>query len=136
MTKFVPPAEPPAAEPRPHTGPRAAARAGEYDGVYSGDVCYGKAGTLPNHCYVASGRVTGDRITGTWPIEKGNPLTMHMEGRIEARGKVTIEMHSDEANGTRVATIEMTGTIRNGTILAEGKFLRGRPANLDWHLKR
>ncbi len=27
------------------------------------------------------------------------------------------------------------GTITNGTLLAEGKFLRGRPASIDWHLK-
>ena len=131
-----PPSEPADAEPRPHAGPRAggAARAGEYDGTYSGDVCYGKAGGLPNHCYVASGTVTGNRISGTWVIDKG-PLKMFLEGHVGPKGRVTIEMHSDEPNGTRVATINMTGTIRNGTMLADGKFLRGRPANLDWHLK-
>jgi class 3 adenylate cyclase len=111
------------------------ASAGRFDGVYAGQVCYEKVAALPHHCYHASGNVSGNKISGRWLIEQG-PLTMFMEGRVAPNGDMTIEMHSDQPDGTRVATINLTGTIRNGTILAAGKFLRGRPASLDWHLQR
>jgi class 3 adenylate cyclase len=111
------------------------ASAGRFDGVYAGQVCYDKVAALPHHCYRASGNVSGNKISGRWLIEQG-PLTMLMEGRVAPNGDVTIQMHSDQPDGTRVATINLAGSIRNGTILAAGKFLRGRPASIDWHLQR
>ena len=108
---------------------------GRFDGVYAGQVCYEKFAALPHHCYHASGNVSGNKISGRWLIDKG-PLTMYMEGRVAPDGDVAIEMHSDQPDGARVATINLGGTVRNGTILATGKFLRGRPASLDWHLQR
>jgi class 3 adenylate cyclase len=118
---------------RPAASSRASA--GPFDGVYAGQVCYEKVAALPHHCYHASGNVSGNKISGRWLIEQG-PLTMFMEGRVAPNGDVTIQMHSDQADGTRVATINLAGSIRNGTILADGKFLRGRPASIDWHLQR
>jgi class 3 adenylate cyclase len=111
------------------------ATTGTFDGVYAGQVCYEKAAALPHHCYHASGNVSGSKISGRWLIEQG-PLTMFMEGRVAPNGDVTIQMHSDQPDGTRVATINLAGNIRNGTILAAGKFLRGRAASIDWHLQR
>ncbi|HXO88190.1 MAG TPA: adenylate/guanylate cyclase domain-containing protein [Candidatus Acidoferrales bacterium] len=111
------------------------ATAGTFDGVYAGQVCYEKVAALPHHCYRASGNVNGNKISGRWLIEQG-PLTMFMEGRVARNGDVTIQMHSDQPDGTRVATINLAGSIRNGTILAAGKFLRGRAASIDWQLQR
>jgi class 3 adenylate cyclase len=116
---------------RPAGGPDAS----PFDGVYAGQVCYEKVAALPHHCYHASGNVSGNKISGRWLIEQG-PLTMFMEGRVAPNGDVTIQMHSDQPDGTRVATINLAGSVRNGTILAAGKFLRGRPASIDWHLQR
>jgi class 3 adenylate cyclase len=137
--KSEPPPQPLASEPRMRRGARAAmarnASEGRFDGVYAGQVCYEKFAALPHHCYHASGNVSGNKISGRWLIDKG-PLTMYMEGRVAPDGDVAIEMHSDQPDGARVATINLGGTVRNGTILATGKFLRGRPASLDWHLQR
>jgi class 3 adenylate cyclase len=139
VAKYQPPPKPPAPELSVRPSARAAvapnASAGRFDGVYAGQVCYEKFAALPHHCYRASGNVSGNRISGRWLIEQG-PLTMFMEGRIAPNGDVTISMHSDQPDGVRVATIDLSGTIRNGTILASGKFLRGRPASLDWHFQR
>lgn len=138
VAKFQPPPQPPAPELRVHPAARAAiapnANAGRFDGIYAGQVCYEKVAALPHHCYHASGSVTGNRISGRWLIDKG-PLTMFMEGRVAPNGDVTIMMHSDQPDGVRVATINLKGSIRNGTMLATGAFLRGRPASLDWHLQ-
>ena len=138
VAKLQPPPQPPAPESRvrpPARNPIAAnASAGRFDGIYAGQVCYEKIATLPHHCYHASGSVTGNKISGRWLIDKG-PLTMVMEGRVAPNGGVTIMMHSDQPDGVRVATINLGGSIRNGTMLATGTFLRGRPASLDWHLQ-
>jgi class 3 adenylate cyclase len=137
LIEVEPAPEPAAPVTHVHNGARRGsdASAGPFDGVYAGQVCYEKVAALPHHCYQASGNVSGNKISGRWLIEQG-PLTMFMEGRVAPNGNVTIQMHSDQPDGTRVATINLTGSIRNGTILADGKFLRGRPASIDWHLQR
>jgi hypothetical protein len=66
------------------------------------------------------------------PNESG--VTMFMEGEVTPSGEVTMAMHSDRTDGTRVAAINLTGEIRDGSLKATGKFLKGRPANLNWHL--
>ena len=138
VAKFQPPPQPPAPESKGHPPARTAiapnASAGRFDGIYAGQVCYEKIAALPHRCYHASGSVTGNKISGRWLIDKG-PLTMFMEGRVAPNGDVTITMHSDQPDGVRVATINLVGSIRTGTMLATGTFLRGRPASLDWHLQ-
>jgi len=109
---------------------------GRYDGLYSGPVCYAKTRVLPARCYDAEGVIRGDKITGSWPMPNESGITMTLDGRITPSGDVTIFMHSDRADGTRVTTINLTGTVRDGSIDAAGTFLRGRPANLTWHLGR
>ena len=137
LIEVEPAPEPAAPVTHVRNGPRTAGGpdASPFDGVYAGQVCYEKVAALPHHCYHASGNVSGSKISGRWLIEQG-PLTMFMEGRVAPNGDVTIQMHSDQPDGTRVATINLAGSVRNGTILAAGKFLRGRPASIDWHLQR
>jgi class 3 adenylate cyclase len=139
VVRSEPPPQPSDPELRVRPAARAAmapnASTGRFDGVYAGQVCYEKFASFPHHCYHASGNISGNKISGRWLIDKG-PLTMFMEGRVAPDGDVTLEMHSDQPDGTLVATINLSGTVRNGTILATGKFLRGRPASLDWHLQR
>jgi len=109
------------------------AAAGRYDGVYSGQVCYGKTPKLPEHCYQAKGMVHGNTISGKWPIGEEDVM-MTLEGQIDPSGDVTILMHSERPDGTAVATINLTGSIHAGNLEASGKFVRGRPASLDWHV--
>jgi class 3 adenylate cyclase len=111
----------------------AAKAAGRYDGVYSGQVCYGKTPKLPEHCYDAKGTVRGDTISGKWPIGEED-VTMTLEGQVDSSGDVTILMHSERPDGTPVATINLTGSIHDSSLEASGKFVRGRPASLKWHL--
>jgi class 3 adenylate cyclase len=139
IAKSEPPPQPSAPELKVRPAARAAAApnasAGRFEGVYAGQVCYEKFAAFPHHCYYAAGSVSGNKISGRWLIDK-EPLTMFLEGRVAPDGDVTIQMHSDQPDGVRVATINLRGTIRNGTIFATGKFLRGRPASLDWHLQQ
>jgi len=108
---------------------------GRYDGVYTGPVCSGKTPNLPAHCYPAEGTIHGSKITGSWPTGKDSGLTMTLEGEVTPTGEVTILMHSERADGTRQATINLSGTVRGGLLEATGNYLNGRSANLNWHLK-
>jgi len=123
-----------AAASAPAKRPHASAMVASFDGVYSGQVCYGGTPKLPRHCYDAAGTVLGGKLTGQWDMPGGRGVVMHVEGDIQPSGDATIAMHSEDQDGTRVATINMTGAIRDGSLVASGKFERGRPASLDWRL--
>jgi len=99
-------------------------------------VCYGKTPKLPNRCYLAEGTVSGNKLTGSWPFKgKEGDLTVTLTGDVTVSGDVTLTMYSDRADSSRVGSIHMTGAIRDGALTASGTFERGRPANLDWHIK-
>jgi class 3 adenylate cyclase len=120
---------------KPHLAtPTAAARFGRFDGVYSGPVCYGKTRELPEHCYRAEATIRGNTITGTWPMPNEFGVTMFLEGEVTPAGNVTVLMHSERADSTHLATINLGGTVRAGVLEADGKFLRGRSASINWHL--
>ena len=44
-----------------------------------------------------------------------------------------MEMHTEKPDGSRVATIDFTGTIHDIHLDATGKFRMGRAATLNWH---
>ena len=106
--------------------------AGPHDGVYSGQICYGQTPKLPASCYHAEGTISGNKITGQWPMGKDTGITMFLAGEVAPSGDVKIEMHSEKADGSHVAAINMTGTLREGLISAQGSFLKGRSATLNW----
>jgi hypothetical protein len=110
------------------------ARRGAFDGLYAGPVCYAKTNVLPARCYRAEGVVNGDKITGSWPMANESGVTMSVEGEVAPTGEVSIVMHSDRADGSRQTTINLTGTIRGGLLEANGKFVKGRPATLNWRI--
>jgi class 3 adenylate cyclase len=145
----APPASKPAAKtaeaprrPNPHWNsqgsPSAAATAavssGRYDGVYSGPICYGKTRELPERCYPARGTISDGKIDGHWTIGKENKVIVLLTGDVARSGDVKIEIEiRSEADGSRQATINLNGTLRDGLIDASGSFLKGRPATLNWH---
>jgi serine/threonine protein kinase len=106
---------------------------GQYDGMYSGQVCYGKTLKEPERCHREEGTISGGKITGQWAMAAETGITMFLTGDVAASGDVKIEMHSQKADGTPVASIDLTGTLHDGLISASGRFLRGRTATLDWH---
>ena len=110
------------------------AAAGAYDGVYSGQVCYGETPKFAARCYHAEGTLSGSKITGQWAMgHEDNGVTMSLAGDVGVSGEVRIAMHSTKADGSPMATINLVGTLHNGLINAQGNFLNGRPATLEWH---
>jgi len=110
-----------------------AASTGIYDGAYSGPICYAQTRIDPARCFRAKGTISGDKITGKWLMGKDMELTAILTGDVSPSGEVKIEMHTDKSDGSRLNTINLTGTIQGGAISANGSFLMGRGANLNWH---
>jgi class 3 adenylate cyclase len=139
VTKSEPTSREPVAselmQPDANAGARATnPRRGAFDGHYSGPICYGKTPALPANCFNAKGIIHGNEIKAHWRPSNEPNNTVSLEGEIAASGDVTILMHGDRADGTRQFIINFTGTIHNGLLAASGKFLKGRPATLNWHI--
>jgi class 3 adenylate cyclase len=115
------------------TGATPAAGAGPRDGTYSGPICYGKTLTEPVRCFRAEGTINGSKITAHWSVGKDTGVTMFLAGDVAASGDVKIEMHSEKADGSRIVTIDLTGTLHDQLLDASGTFRRGRSATLNWH---
>jgi class 3 adenylate cyclase len=108
--------------------------AGSHDGVYSGQICYGETPKEPQRCYLAKGTISGSKIVSQWTMGKEKKVNMFLDGLVAKSGGVTIaiEMRSP-SDGSRLASIDLTGTLRGGLISATGTFKKGRPATLNWH---
>jgi class 3 adenylate cyclase len=113
----------------------AAAGAGNYDGDYSGPICYGPTRMEVARCYKAQGTIKGTKITSQWEMGHETKMMMILTGDVTPAGdvKIEMEMHRDTADGERLATIDLTGTVRNGQINTSGTFRKGRTATLNWH---
>jgi class 3 adenylate cyclase len=107
---------------------------GHFDGLYAGTICYGKTPELPKRCYDAEGTITDSKISGRWIMGHDVKTATILTGDVSPSGDVdiNIELHDNTYDGTRTATITLTGTLREGKILATGSFRKGRPANLNW----
>jgi class 3 adenylate cyclase len=115
-----------AATTSPHAGP--------HDGVYSGQICYGETPKEPQRCYLAKGTISGSKIVSQWTMGKEKKVNMFLDGRVAKSGGVTIEIEMrSPSDGSRLASISLTGTLRGGLISATGTFTKGRPATLNWH---
>jgi class 3 adenylate cyclase len=128
--------EPKLHAPKPQNASAAAASApsaGPYDGVYSGPVCYGQGPKLPGGCYPAKGTISGNNITGQWPMHHEAGVTMFLAGDVGNSGDIRIQMHTEKADSSRGVTINLEGTVHNGKLSAQGHFLNGRDARLDWY---
>ncbi len=101
------------------------------EGRYAGPVCFGPGPVEGPRCFRAQATVQQGRITGQWP-GRDPGVTMHLEGHVLPSGAVSIHMHADEASGKRRATINLTGTLRDGKLDATGAFLNGRSTSLNW----
>ncbi|HEV2549804.1 MAG TPA: adenylate/guanylate cyclase domain-containing protein [Stellaceae bacterium] len=102
------------------------------DGLYAGAVCYGPSRNDPARCYRAQGILSDGKLTGRWPGRE--PVaTVFLSGEVSKAGSVKIEMHGETADGTRMPTINLVGTLRDGLIDAAGNFEGfGRTATLKW----
>ena len=125
----VQPAAPAATPPQPVPSPPVAAAAA--DGVYAGPICFGATQTLAARCFPARATLQQGRISGQWPGRDGD-VTMHLEGDVSTSGHVTLQMHGEKTDGTRVALAELEGTLRDSRLDATGAFANGRSATLNW----
>jgi class 3 adenylate cyclase len=137
---------PVAAIPQPEAAPREvtpasaapatvkpAVASGRYDGVYSGQICYGQTKNEPRRCYQAVGAITGSKIASQWTMGRENKVNMHLAGDVGKSGALSIEIEMNSVtDGSRLATIDLTGTVHDGAIDASGSFRKGRPATLNW----
>jgi class 3 adenylate cyclase len=105
----------------------------KYDGLYAGPVCFAKTKLDPERCARGEGTISGNKITGDWMTGANLRIPMFLVGEISPSGDVKMELHSEKPDGSRLATIDMKGTIKDGEISADGAFLMGRPATLNWH---
>lgn len=109
-------------------------KVGKYDGTYGGQICYGETKTEPHRCYHAEGTITGSKIVSHWTMGREKKVNMFLDGQITKSGDLTIEIETRrEADGSKLATIDLTGTLRGGLIDASGAFRKGRAATLNWH---
>ena len=62
-----------------------------------------------------------------------NKVNMHLAGDVSKSGDIRIEIEMKSVtDGSRLATIDLTGTVHDGVIDASGSFRKGRPATLNW----
>ncbi len=107
---------------------------GRNDGVYSGPICYGQTRKEPERCYHAEGTISGNKIISRWTMGREKKVDMLLDGDVERSGEVTIEIEMrNKDDGSRLARIDLTGSLRGGLLNASGSFIKGRPATLNWH---
>lgn len=107
--------------------------AGSIDGVYAGDICLGPSPNGdPARCFRARGTVGEGRIVGEWPGREG--VTVRLAGEVSTTGDVRIEWHSERPDGSQFSRANLSGTIQNGHLDANGAFSNGRTVSVTWTL--
>jgi class 3 adenylate cyclase len=105
---------------------------GASDGLYAGPICYGPSRNDPARCYRAQGVLSSGKISGRWP-GRDPVATVSLSGEVSASGTVHIELHGENADGTRLATMVLAGALRDGRLNATGNFEgAGRTVTLNW----
>jgi len=107
------------------------------DKVFGGLVCYGgptsggSRSAEAAECSQARVTVSGGTIAGKWP--GANPgVTNVAAGKVAASGEANIEIDGEAEDGSRIFTVNLSGTIQAGKLDASGRFPDGRPAWLSW----
>jgi hypothetical protein len=99
--------------------------------VYGGPICYGPSPNDPARCFRAGGTLIGNHISGRWPGR--NPgTTVTLDGEVASSGEVTLQMHAGLDDGASLFTLDLTGTLDDGKLMAKGNFKNGRTATLMW----
>jgi class 3 adenylate cyclase len=99
--------------------------------VYGGPICYGPSPNDPARCFRARATLIGNHISGRWPGR--NPgTTVTLDGEVTSSGEVTLQMHAGLDDGASLFTLDLTGTLDDGKLMAKGNFKNGRTATLMW----
>ena len=109
-----------------------AAAATGFDGQYAGQLCYGAIASEAARCVRAQASIDKGHIDGRWTGREGN-LTTSVSGAVSAAGEVTLELHTENASGSRQTTVELAGTLKDGLLSTTGSLRNGRTASLNLH---
>jgi class 3 adenylate cyclase len=105
------------------------------NGLYAGPICYGPTRIEPARCYRAQGILNGDKLTGQWRGRLPG-ATVFLAGEVSDSGGADIRLHTDDADGARMADMTLAGALRNGHLYASGTIEREhritRTVTLDW----
>jgi class 3 adenylate cyclase len=102
------------------------------DGLYAGPVCYGPSRLDPARCYRAQAVLSDGKLVGQWH-GRDPVVTVYLAGEVYPTGAVRVEMHGEDADGNRLVTSNLAGTIRDGHLEASGTFEgKGRTVTIDW----
>lgn len=107
--------------------------AGSINGVYAGEICLGPSPNGdPARCFWANATVRDGKIVGEWPGREGT--TVKLTGEVSTPGDVKIEWHSERPDGSQFRRANLSGTIQNGRLDANGAFFNGRTVSIKWTL--
>jgi len=113
--------------------PEPASATDSLNGVYAGQVCLGPGPNGdPARCHRAEATVRDGKLVGGWTGREG--VTVKLAGEVSTAGDVKIEWHSEHPDGSPFAQADLSGTIRNGRLEANGSFLNGRTVSIRWTL--
>ena len=98
--------------------------------VYAGPICYGPSPNDEARCFRAKGTLSGNRIAGRWP-GRDPGVSVILTGEVTPSGEAMIEMHAERSDGSRIFTLNMSGTLRGGELSTNGSFTGGRSALAD-----
>jgi class 3 adenylate cyclase len=100
------------------------------DGRYGGQVCLGPMRGDEARCYQASGiSISGGRISAKYPA-KVPGLSNVISGDVTPSGDVTMEVNIVNGEGGHLGTARLTGSLRNGQLIANGDGFR--TFKIDW----
>jgi hypothetical protein len=91
--------------------------------------CYGPSPDDPARCAQAS--VRHGKILGQWN-GRDPGVTMKLAGEVLATGEVNMQMYAERANGSVFGRANLSGTIDNGRLDANGSFFSGRVVSFNW----
>jgi len=98
--------------------------AGSPDGVYAGPLCYGPIANEPARCCQAEVTIRDRTIVGEWRGRDG--VAVKVVGEVSTSGEVKMEMHAERMDGSVFGRANLSGTVENGRLEANGSFLNGR----------
>jgi hypothetical protein len=65
-------------------------------------------------------------------VNRAGQCILYLAGDVTAAGDVRIHMHGQRSDGSRLAVMDLAGTLQDGRIDAKGSFLNGRSVTLNW----
>jgi class 3 adenylate cyclase/cytoskeletal protein RodZ len=103
--------------------------AGRFDGSYQGRLCNDRSATQPEKCWPVQLQVEHGEISGSWTRRVGNQG--HARGSIFPDGEVALTLDGWQPDG-RPTTAGLTGTCRDKTISASGRWRGGLAVSGEW----